>query len=67
MVLASYLIRHAPLRPSPFILRLSKLSITSGALSGTYYGPNADSVGGVFELNTDISKAIGVFGASQEE
>ena len=41
--------------------------ITSGALSGTYYGPNADSVGGVFELNTDISKAIGVFGASQEE
>ncbi|MEA3383751.1 MAG: FecR domain-containing protein [Campylobacterota bacterium] len=40
-------------------------AIQSGSVDGTFYGDNAQAVGGTFELNTEADKATGVFKATK--
>jgi hypothetical protein len=39
-------------------------SVTDGTLQGNFYGPGAEEVGGIFELNSSGGSAQGVFGAA---
>ncbi len=40
-------------------------AITSGSVDGSFYGKDAEAVGGTFELNTEADKATGVFKATK--
>ncbi len=40
-------------------------AITSGSVEGSFYGDDAKTVGGTFQLNTDVDKATGVFKATK--
>jgi hypothetical protein len=38
----------------------------SGNIDGKYYGPNAENIGGTFQLNSDSSSVNGVFGGAKQ-
>jgi hypothetical protein len=39
--------------------------VTSGSVDGSFYGKEAEAVGGTFQLNTEANKATGVFKATK--